>query len=119
MHVAQDLADALELSQCERRTHVAHLRRGKLHLARIALRRRTRRIAGIVHQQPRQHRIDVFEDTGFLAGVDLLPYRKPLFGVDRLDQTGDLCGMHRAQTLAHALVLATVQRLDDGRNLGA
>ena len=58
------------------------------------------------------------QNAGFVNGIDLLPERHTLLGMNRLDEAGDLGGMHVTQLLPYALVAPTLERLNDLGNLG-
>ena len=53
------------------------------------------------------------QDTAFEHRVQLLPQRRARPGIEQLQQSRNLGRVHGRQQLAHALVLAVCERLND------
>ena len=117
MHAVQQLADALELARLER---LAHGLQFAARALRLALRSGGRGLgpglavlARFAQHGRAQLRAEVAEYTLFQAAADLLPQHEALPGRQMLEQGGGLGRMQALQQLAHALVAAFAERLDD------
>jgi len=116
VHLPERLADPFELAGLQRVTDPSDL--GSSTLAFLIFVGQVGGI-GLTAQLGAEQWRQMLQHLLFAVIINMLPKGKALGAIKRLQQTGDLTGMHATQQLAHPLALVPMQRLDNGVQLGA